>query len=378
MLTLLWTWGLGCPKSSTFEIDPALPETGDSVQRLEPLSLLEQSAGSLDPAPRARALALLVENGDDPDHWGQRALLDPSDWVRRAGIEALGRRGDAPSRALLERAAADSEGDPYLRAMAAMAAPGPTASAAMADALTRERQSWRVAPLALAAVRLGDGSARPALEQALAQGELPLDLPFLREVGRSEERSLVTALARAQGRVEDELALPLASARLMLGDADAEATLRQAVTAPDEERQLEALDVLVDLDLPTALALVKRASEGPPGLVRWYAELALAAHGDGDTGVFERAYREPDREVRALAVEFAGRAAAGGTRRADKRAGQVVLAGLSDPDTTVRVTACRAASALRLGAAATAAQGLLTDEAEIVRIEASGALLSLR
>jgi hypothetical protein len=94
--------------------------------------------------------------------------------------------------------------------------------------------------------------------------------------------------------------------------------------------------------------------------------------------VFARAYAEPDRELRQLAVRFAGRAAAGTTaRRVDKTTSKVVLDALSDPDAAVRAEACQAVAALRLPEAESAAEALLADEIESVRIEAAAAVLAL-
>src|SRR5262249_36766982 len=143
-------------------------------------------------------------------------------------------------------------------------------------------EAWRVAPLALAAVRLGDEGARATLNQALETGELALDLAFLDEIGSSHDASLLPALAKAHDRVGEEMVLPVASARLRLGDESAEQPLRKALGDSDEERRLEALDFVADLDLPAAETLLHRASEQGPELVTAYANLALAAQSGDD------------------------------------------------------------------------------------------------
>ncbi|MEQ1502665.1 MAG: hypothetical protein ABMB14_10560 [Myxococcota bacterium] len=371
----------GCPKGRSAVGDPVLPEQVDPVVAQAPLAVLAAGADSLDPGPRGRALALLIEAaGADP--WGRRAVVDPSDWVLRQGIDALGRRADPASRALLEQLAADPEGDPYARGLAAIRAPGPASSEAVTRALATEHEAWRIVPLALAAVRLGDAQATAALESSIATGEIPLDVAFVAELGRVTDPAvtagLVRALEAAQDRVEDELELPVAAARLMLGDLAGEQVLRKALADDDEERRLEAVDYLVELSDPASTALLRRASADGPDLVTWYADLALAARGAGDPGVFERAAAEADREVRAFAVKFAG-LAAGGTdsRRVGKTAAKVVVAGLADPDAAVRVAACRAVAALRLADGRSGAEALLADESELVRIEAAGAVVAL-
>lgn len=378
-----WVWvpllaGVaGCPKGTPESVVDQLPEQVDAVGSTDPLAALSAGADSMDPGPRGRALALLITNVG-PEPWGPRALLDPSDWVRRGAIEALGRRGDPVSRTLLEGVAADTRADPYLRGLAAMRAPGPASAGAITVALAAEHEAWRVAPLALAAVQLGDEAARAPLVASVASGELPLDLEFLLELGRSGEATLVGALEQAQERVEDEMVLPVASARLTLGDATAEQVFRKALAADDEEQRLEALDFLVEVDHPAATTLLRRASTDGPELVTWYADLALASR-EGNPDVFARAYAEPDREVRALAVRFAGRALAGSpVRRTGKIASEVVVEGMADVDTAVRIEACQAAARLRLAAADGPAERLLSNEVELVRIEAAATLLALR
>jgi HEAT repeat protein len=365
----------GCPKAGTTgPVDPTLPEQAEEVEPKEPLPQLKAGADSLDPSPRARALALLVEHVG-PDPWGRRALLDPTSWVRRAGIEALAARGDPESRAMLEAVAADAQADPYLRGLAAMRVRGPVATRAIVSALAEEREPWRVAPLALAAVQLGDGTALPVLQAALEAGELPLDLAFLEEVGRSGSGEVAAALALAQDRVEDELVLPVAAARMMLGDAAGEQALRKALSDPDEERRMEALDYVVLVDHPAAVTLLRRASSLGPERVRWYADLALAARTGGGAETFERAFASADRDVRMLSVRFA---AASAEQHPSRRSPwPVVVDALRDPDATIRATAARGVAALHLDEARAATEALLSDEVQIVRIEAAAALLAL-
>ncbi|MEZ4240351.1 MAG: HEAT repeat domain-containing protein, partial [Myxococcota bacterium] len=192
----------GCPKRGAPPVDPLLPEQVDTVPARPPLEELRAGADNLDPGPRARALALLVEH-EGPDPWARRALLDPSEWVRRAGIEALGARTDDLSRELLEGVVTDDESDPYLRALAALEAPGPDTAAAIGRALDEADEPWQIAPLAFAASRLGDEAAGDKLERALQTGELPLDLQFVEALGRSGDPAVAAALVQAQERVEE-------------------------------------------------------------------------------------------------------------------------------------------------------------------------------
>lgn len=368
---------LGCPKPSD-ALDPALSDTPElpTAGSDDPLGVLEHLAGSEDPSSRARALSLLLTEGDAAK-WGPIAMRDESDWVRRAAIEALAARNTPEGRALLEALAADPAADPYLRGLAAMRAPGEASATAIRSALAAEREAWRVAPLALAAVRLGDTEARETLDRALRSGQLPLEIEFFQEIGRTGDTALLPALTAAQATAEEELVFPIAAARLMLGDASGESALRTALDEPDEELKLEVLDYLVLVDHPASVALLRRASSSGPDLVTWYADLALAERTGTDSGVFEKAFASPDRELRALAVRFAGLALDTENKRTKRQALAVVSSGLADPDPAVRAESCRAVAASGLAEARPAAERLLQDDIDMVRVEASGAVLAL-
>jgi HEAT repeat protein len=347
-----------------------LPEERPTIDALAPADELARAARSGDTGVRARALQLQIEAGGSADP----ALEDGADWVRGAAIDALVRRADPEARALLERVALDASVDAFLRGRAAVGAPGPATAAAMARAAA-EADPWRAAPFALAAVRLGDAGARPALIAALQGGEIPLDLTFVRDLAQSGDRELIPALRRAEEAAEPELALPLAAARLALEDVTAEVTLRKALADASTERRLEAVDVLVEVEGEAATALLRRAQQGGPEMVTVYAELALAARGAADTGALVRVFSDGDRELRELAAQLAARAP--GDRRAARDAQRAVTAALADADGAVRAAGARAAGERGLAGAEDALRLLLGDEHERVRVEAAGALLRL-
>ena len=62
-----------------------------------------------------------------------------------------------------------------------------------------------VAPLALASAAHGDEEAIAAAAEALASGEIGLELEFMREVGSSGHSELQDALRRGSSWVEEEL-----------------------------------------------------------------------------------------------------------------------------------------------------------------------------
>ncbi|MCA9494287.1 MAG: HEAT repeat domain-containing protein, partial [Myxococcales bacterium] len=232
-------------------------------------------------------------------------------------------------------------------------------------------------PPALAALELGDDEARPFLVSALQTGELPLDLPFLRELAARPDPDFARALATAQPLVEWELQLQVAGARVRLGDPSAEQVLRRALSDDDEERRAEAVDVLADLDDPVAVTLLRRAVSQGPDFVAAYAEVALAGRGLLDASTLVDVSEEDDFELRQLAVRHAGRAASLDDARGVRKAVEVVLAGLEDRDGSVRAEAARASGELHLQDAASRLRQLLDDDRDAVRVEAAGALLAL-
>lgn len=344
--------------------------------------MLAAAAGDLDPTPRARALRLLVEHTDEPagGAWSHRALLDPSPWVQRAGVEGLvARLPEAESRARLESYVAREGADPYVRGLAARSlGPGSQAARdAMSSGWRAARRAWVRAPLALAAAVLGDAEAVEPLARALASGELGLEPDFLPAVGASGLTALIPALVEATEAVEDELVLPLAGARLALGDADAEPLFRRALADADVERGLEAIDVLARLEADRAEALLRRARQGGAEPVRRYAELALAAR-EGDGGPLIRASVDPDPELRALAARFAAEAARRhpDDRRVRRDARRVVELGLADELPNVRLAALDAAVAVGLDLEPERLEENLRHPVEAIRIGAAGALLA--
>lgn len=368
----------GCPHDWAPTIDPTLPERPESIPEQAPLEVLESGAAALDPALRARALELLIS--EVGPGWSARALGDPSPWVQRAAVRALIHRDDPESHSQLERFTGQPDRDLIVRSLAAVWMPSPGIARSIAGAWRREPEPWRRVPLALAALVNGEPDARDGLTEALQTGELPLEIELILELGHTGDTALLPSLEIAQGRVEEEIELAIAAARLLLGDAAAEQPFRRAVSGSDVERRLEALDYLVEIERPAATALLRRARSEGPELVSWYVDLALAARSGTDPELFSRAARDPDREVRQLAVRFSRLAAAGGTsnKKVAKAVRRGILEALTDPDTAVRIEAVRAARGLALLEAQPAVAALLADSSQQLRIEAAGTLLSLQ
>ena len=379
---------MGCPRHTAGPaVDAAAPTTGS----LHPAAwaALESATSDLDPAVRARALALLVRHSPDPGggDWAPRGLFDPSSWVQHAVIDALAQRAADPAAAAHLAELAAREGlDPYVRCDAALelarrSGPDPALLAVTRQAEAAAGAPWRAAPCALAAGALGDTDADARLAEILREGELPFDIAFVADVGRSGSDALIPALAEAADLVEEPLRPAIGAALLHLGSPRGEAVLREGLSAPHPQPQLEALDYLADLDHPDSTDALRRAASTVKGEARVYAQLILLGRGDGGFTLAEEAAISDDREVRGWAMRFAGEAVTHARRtepdrRLEKVATRLLQQGAADLDDPVREAAAVAMAALPAAQVAPTLEGLLTDDNARVRIEAAGALLS--
>lgn len=377
---LLLLAALACAKRAPPTYDLSLPESREEIGALAPKALLQAAVDDEEPGLRGRALEILIAESEAAalPALAARGLWDPDGWVQRRVVHALGDRLDEPAAADALRAfvrRGDGVADPHARAIAAErlgVARDPELAAALSAAWRAERAPWRQAPLQLAAGRLGDAEAVAGLAETIAEGELGLDPEFLIDVGRSGLSSLLPAFAESWPHIEEEIRLAFLTARLLLGDPDAEKLLRTALTADDELAVLEALDFLTAIDHPAAIGLIGRVKATTP-LAQTYAGLALQARGDGPDKSFDDAISSPDPEVRELAARFAGEALARPElpRRAERVARKVLDAALDDPIHAVRLAAARGSPS----GATDKARALLTDEILDVRIEAARLLL---
>ena len=389
LLSVLACFALGACAHPAAEPAPAArPHAGAIVGLDRAQATLERGAKDLDVAIRCRALALLIVTSPEPGGgpWGPRALWDPSPWVEKRGVEALSVRIAEPeTKALLRDLAKRSTADPYARGSAGMRlalAGDKTVLPELVSAYQQEEQPWRAAPLALAAATMGDAEAIPVLDKALRAGELPLEIGFVADVGRSRLTVLVPALVEATTRVEEPLVLPLAAALVELGSAAGESLFHQAVSSADQEERLEALDFLVELRAPAVSPLLRRASHGGSDLVRHYASFALLVQGEGSVAaVATAAVEDPDREVRSLAVRCLGKALADGASmhaRDHRVAHRALQKALEDPEDVVLTEALQALAHTGDPEDLALIGALLDAEALALQVEAAGAVLSIR
>ncbi len=285
-------WGLlGCPHTGA----PAVFET--RVVDAEVRGVLEAAASSLDPLERREALPVLIRLEAAPagGTWGARGRYDPSYFVRRAVIPALGHRAEAEADTLLEGLARETSLEPYTRGLAAL------------ELSFRDAARWR-APLAelaaataadpelllLAAAHAGDAAALARLGERLATGELPMDLSLPRALIRCR-LPLQSSLAAAVEAVEPPMAPSLAAAWWVADPVAARPWFVAALADPDEDLSIEAAEWLVELGA---------ASPGPAASPVARALLDLA---DADTAEAIRAAESPDGDIRLAATRALGR-----------------------------------------------------------------------
>jgi hypothetical protein len=276
----------------------APPAPAAAAVRVPPQVAWEEGASTLDPSLRGQALALLIRtapNAESP--YLGRALLDPTPWVARQGIEALASRPDGKA-ALL--AAVDRPQVPDQARCIAALHTGDAAALARVAPLHRSDDATTAALCAIAGARGGDPAALRSLRHTLRDGVVPLDLDLARELGRTGIPDLKADLESALGGAEGEMVIPLAAAIFeQSGDAG---FLNEALTGRQEEPAMAALDLLAHSQRPEAAALISAAARRAPGAAALYARLLAMADGNGDTAAFSDALAAQDRELTLLAL----------------------------------------------------------------------------
>lgn len=367
---------LGCPKPVVSPLDTTLPEANETVDARAPTLILSEMAANPNAGPRGLALRYLVLASDLPagGEWGRRGLWDPDGWVQRQVGTALAEATDPESRSLLLEWIVRPTADPYARGSVALRLkPDDLLRDAVVTAVEAETTRWRQAPLALAAAVLGHAPALELLTTALSRGDIALEPAFLTDLARLPDPAVPAALEEGAGWVEEELALAYGAARLRLGDAAGEQTLRRALDADLIGTRLEAVLLAADIDHPAAEAILRKASGSRDLLVRAHGELATAALRGAPLDAFTTHVEHTDPEVRTwLQDRVVHRVNAepelGKKERRELAA--VVGKGLVDAHQTVRAEAVLAARALKLDRAL--AERALTDPTPATRLHAAG------
>ncbi len=379
MLSLLLAAGCHSPAVGP-ELEPlAAAEAGPS----DPLPVLEAAAASLDVSARGRALGLLIRYEAAPGGgpWGPRALYDPHSYVQGVAVDVLASRIEEPESAHLLSALATREGvDPYVRGAAAFELA--LAGYELPPLDTEGLSYWQRAPLSLALAEAGDAEALADLERSLEIGEFPLELGFFEDLGRSGLVALIPSLTQTAGRVEPELVLPIGLALMELGSARGESLFREALSAPEAELRMEALDYLALSSSPASEALLSRARIQGPDAVRQYAQLIQLTRGRGRLDAVWSALDSPDRESRRLAVWALGiylseRGDPQSWRRVERQAHAALRAALEDPELAVVMEGLQALALTAWEDDRGAVAGLLDQDPLVLRVEAAGALLAI-
>lgn len=370
------------PEGTEIEVAAVEASQGD------PHAFLVAATQDLEPGIRGRALGLLILHDPSPGggDWAPRALFDPSGYVQRQAVAALEARLDEEhSVALLEAFVARERGvDPYTRGHAAvvLALAGHTDTRDILSAAWKaEDLRWRRAPLALAALTLGDEEALAVLQEDLARGDFPLEVEFFLDIGRSGRQELADPLIDGLDWIEETLVLPTAVALVGLDHHRGEALFKDALQDKDIELRLEAVDYLVELeDQQVASRMLRRARTAGPEAVRRYAELALVARGDEDPEAAYAALLELDRELRqqgvwALAGWLANSPEA--PRRERKQAYKLLVASLGDPSPGVVQQAITGLASVGRPADRALLASLLQEDTIGLGVEAAGAMLAI-
>lgn len=266
--------------------------------------ILEQASGLMDTSVRQRALFLMVRYRPEPagGEWSERGLHDPSPYVQRRSIEALGQRLDeTESQDALLRYIERPNVNPFNVAEAALLlAPG--APAGLMEQLDKKLEENRhhseKAPIALAAARLGSTTATTILTEALAKGDFPLEINFFLRLGDTPIDGISEALVTGLPFFEEELHLPIAHTLIRLNHPLGQKLFSEALNSEDIEWQHEALDFLDSLHSPEATRLLKGASRPSKS----HATLLLERRDSDFPRAAEDSLESPDRELRIQAL----------------------------------------------------------------------------
>lgn len=280
LLLSLWPalW-LGCAHRAVAPIDPgaAAAMEGEAPAptraeltaegwRAEARRVLEEAAGSPDPAVRARALRALIaaeeSGGAAGGPWARRCRWDPIPLVQQALI------GSGARDLVAELSAQGADG--LTRGLAALWLTGQaergdlSAQGAgwLADA--RRLQAWDRPLLLLAVARAGGPDAAAAAELLrawLRQGDYPLEPSLFAALSRYGDASMAGPLAEGIPRAEAEVRPLAAAALLALDPAQAQPILGGLIREAGAGGDLAAGQVL---DLIDALAALPGGGKADP------------------------------------------------------------------------------------------------------------------
>lgn len=311
-------------------------------------SVLELGASQLDISIRMRALAELIRLSPDPAGgiWADRALVDPSPYVQKSGVDAVANRLPEPRAFELLRACVSrDEISPYIRGRAGfyLAKAGDTSTGpVLAQAWRNTPNAWDAAPLALAAGMMGDLEAVTPIIQALSEGAIPLEVDFIMGLGDSG-LDLVSEMIDSKDLLEESLQIPLGLALIKKGKAIGETIVREFLTGEDEQLALEVLDYLSDYDIPETKTLLQKAESSPFLSVKRYARLIQVSRGEAPIDEAFELFEQENRELRAEVIFSLAEAVRSGVSKGDERkARELIRSSLEEDELFVNQAAAKA------------------------------------
>lgn len=365
----------GCTKKITFDL--SIPDAPSVVSAQPADQILADASQGTGPSVRSRAIALgIAVHSEDRPMWAGRGSYDPDGWVQSQTVDAMAPYAEDPEiRDVLSRLATRDSADAYARSHAAVVLARSGGDIDVRDklgaAVAQTPDPWNRSALALGALALGDTSHTSALTEAIARGDIALELTFIRDLGQTDNADVRAALASASDVVEDELVLEVAAARMRLGDAAGERILTSATNDHDPLVQLAVVDTVHGI--PGNKPVLKAAMRASDPVARDYAALAWDASRNRVSDRFPRALASDDPELRLAALTLLGRTSSNVDTARD-----LVRRTLLDDVPRVRAAAARLLGELgtqRSAGDTERLQVLLADEDVLVRVEAAGALL---
>lgn len=363
---------LGCPPKG---VGPEVAASASALAEAEPEArkVLEESASDLDISVRRRALASLIAAEPAPagGPWLSRARFDPSEYVRRAAVDALVERSpEAESRAALRVWVADAELDPWTRGAAAVAlARWPESAASDREGISAAAAAVtgnRAAALLLAAAMGGDAAAQARLEKILASGQISSELWFLRALGASG----VHLGPIATDQVEPEILALVVVALYELQPATRPAVL--TLLAQDEDTALEVLEALSTSTVSADDPVFSAPCAGVGALV---SPVVRFARGGRDLAAVLSALDSDDVDLRA----FAAAAAAARLRAEPEVSGAdrlraALRSHLPDAGPTLQLAILPGLARSTAPNDRAVVRALLGDEGPLIRVTAAAAL----
>ena len=351
-------------------------------------AVLSAYAQALEPELRGEALSVLVraDVGAGGGVWATAGVWDPDPWVQARVVEALSVRLDeSESVGLLAELAGRPEVEPYTRCRAAryLPVPVPASVREVTQAGWQRAPLWKAAPCALTSAEWGDKDAAKKVAQAVAEGAVALDAPFLGDLAVHSSPEMIDALKLGLVQADELLRPAYAKALLVHGDSAGLDVFSENLDDDDPLVRLETVLLLADAPA-TADVLLARAAQldgTPEGVI---SELTVAARqGGGKTKLFELALLSDNRDVRAVAVSLAGlwtiSARAGGRSVSELRIEKLLATAVVDPEVNVQRAAVEQIGRLQVVGLAPLVDALLEDaDADpFVRVAAAEAAIAL-